>query len=60
MYSRDVVFREIKDVAKYEVLPREKKIEKMEFELKDDESNYTEELEYKEKEPCIPILRRLL
>ena len=38
LYSRDVVFREVKDV-KHEVLPKEPK--KIEFELKEDESDST-------------------
>jgi hypothetical protein len=45
VYSRDVVFREIKDVFKQEVLPREEEPEKIEFELKDNESDSTEEHE---------------
>jgi hypothetical protein len=40
-----VVFREIKDVVKQEVLPREEEPEKIEFELKDNESDSTEEHE---------------
>ena len=43
MYSLDVVFREIKDVFKWEVLPREEEPEKRKFELKDNESNSIEE-----------------
>jgi hypothetical protein len=38
-----VVFREIKYVVKHEVLPREEDLEKIEFKLKDNESNSTEE-----------------
>jgi hypothetical protein len=45
VYSRDVVFREIKDVVKQEVLPRKEEPEKIEFELKDNESDSTEEHE---------------
>jgi hypothetical protein len=45
VYSQDVVFREIKDVFKQEVLPREEEPEKIEFELKDNESDSTEEHE---------------
>jgi hypothetical protein len=37
------VFREIKYVFKYEVLPREQKPKKIEFELKDNESDSIEE-----------------
>jgi hypothetical protein len=40
-----VVFREIKDVVKKEVLPSKEEPEKMEFDLKDDESDTTEEHE---------------
>lgn len=39
MYNRDVVFREVKDVNKHEVLPKEP--EKLEFELKEEESYST-------------------
>jgi hypothetical protein len=37
VYSRDVVFREMKYVVKHEVLPSKEKPEKKEFDLKDDE-----------------------
>jgi hypothetical protein len=40
-----VVFREIKDVFKQVVLPREEALEKKEFELKDNESDSIEEHE---------------
>jgi hypothetical protein len=39
VYIQDVVFREKKDVIKHEVLPKEEELEKIEFELKDNESN---------------------
>ena len=39
VYSRDVVFREVKDVIKHEVQLKEP--EKIEFELKEEESNST-------------------
>jgi hypothetical protein len=56
-----VAFREIKDVIfKQDFLPREKEPKKIEFELKDDESDYTEEKESKEEEPHTPVLRRLV
>jgi hypothetical protein len=45
VYIRDVVFREMKDVVKQEVLPSKEEPEKIEFESKDDESNSTEEQE---------------
>jgi transposase InsO family protein len=48
LYIRDVVFREIKDVVKQEVLPSKEEPEKIEFDLKDDESNSTKEHESKE------------
>jgi hypothetical protein len=38
VYSRDVVFREMKDVFKHEVLPSKEEPKKIEFEPKDDES----------------------
>jgi hypothetical protein len=43
VHSRDVVFREMKDVVKYEFLPSKEEPEKTEFDLKDDESDSTEE-----------------
>eukprot|EP00253_Pinus_taeda_P035316 PITA_35316 len=43
VYNRDVVFREMKDVIKHEVLPKE--LEKIEFELKEEESKSTTEEE---------------
>jgi hypothetical protein len=45
MYSRDVVFREMKDVVKQEVLPSKEEPKKIEFDLKDDEADSTEEHE---------------
>jgi hypothetical protein len=45
VYSRDVVFREMKDVVKQEVLPSKEELEKIQFDLKDDEANSTEEYE---------------
>jgi hypothetical protein len=45
VYSRDVVFREMKDDVKREFLPSKEEPEKIEFDLKDDESNSTEEHE---------------
>jgi hypothetical protein len=41
VYSRDVVFRKMKDVVKHEVLPSKEEPEKIEFDLKDDESDST-------------------
>jgi hypothetical protein len=37
VYSRDVAFREIKDVFKKEVLPKKEELDKIEFDLKDNE-----------------------
>ena len=48
VYSRDVVFREMKDFFKQEVLPSKEELEKIEFDLKDDESDSTEEQESEE------------
>ena len=53
VYSRDVVFREVKDVVTHEVLPKEP--EKIEFELKEDESDSTDS---EEDEPQTPVVRR--
>ena len=41
MYNQDVVFREVKDFIKHEVQPKETK--KIEFELKEEESDSTAE-----------------
>ena len=49
MYSRDVVFREVKDVIKHEVKPKE--LEKIEFDLKEEESDSKAEEEYEDEEP---------
>jgi hypothetical protein len=57
VYSRDVVFREMKDVVKQEVLPCKEELEKIEFDLKDDESDSTEEHESEEEDPHTPVLR---
>jgi hypothetical protein len=43
VYNRDMVFREMKDVVKQEVLPSKEEPEKIEFDLKDDESDSIEE-----------------
>jgi hypothetical protein len=53
VYSRDVVFREMKDVVKHEVLPSKEEPEKIEFDLKDDEADSTEEEDHH-----TPVLRR--
>jgi ferredoxin-fold anticodon binding domain-containing protein len=41
VYSQDVVFGEIKDVVKHEVILRKEEPEKIEFELKDNELDST-------------------
>ena len=56
VYSRDVVFREVKDVVKHEFLPKEP--EKIEFELKEDESDSTTEEVSEEEEPQTLAVRR--
>jgi hypothetical protein len=43
VYSRDVVFREMKDVVKQEVLPSKEEPKNIDFDLKDDESDSTKE-----------------
>jgi hypothetical protein len=58
VYSRDVVFREMKDVVKQEVLPSKEEPKKIEFDLKDDEADSTEEHESEEEDPHTPVLRR--
>ena len=57
VYSRDVVFREFKEVPRQEVNPMEKEPEKIEFKLEGEESDSIEEVESK-KEPHTPVLRR--
>ena len=56
VYSQDVVFREVKDVIKHEVQPKEPV--KMEFELKEEESNSVAEEESKYEEPQTLAVRR--
>jgi hypothetical protein len=55
-----VVFREMKDVVKQEVLPSKEEPKKIEFDLKDDESDSTEEHESEEEDPHNLVLRRLV
>eukprot|EP00253_Pinus_taeda_P003541 PITA_03541 len=50
--------REVKDVIKHEVQPKEP--EKIEFELKEEESDSTVEEESKDEEPQTPAVRRLV
>eukprot|EP00253_Pinus_taeda_P019948 PITA_19948 len=52
VYSRDVVFREVKDVIKHEVQPKEPV--KIEFELKEEESESVAEEESEDEEPQTP------
>ena len=56
VYSRDVVFREVKDVIKHEVQPKEPV--KIEFELKEEESDSVAEEESEDEEPQTPAVRR--
>jgi hypothetical protein len=60
VYSRDVVFREVKDVSKQEFPPTQDRPEKIDLELDDAKSESYEEEEAKEqeKEPHTPVLRR--
>jgi hypothetical protein len=58
VYSQDVVFREMKDVVKQEVLPSKEEPKKIKFDLKDDESDSIEEHESEEENTHTPILRR--
>jgi hypothetical protein len=58
VYNGDVLFREIKDIDKSEVLPREEEPNKKEFELKENESNSIEEHESEVEEPHTPVLSR--
>jgi hypothetical protein len=58
VYSRDVVFREMKDVVKQKVVPSKEETEKIEFDLKDDEEDSTEEHESEEEDPHTLVLRR--
>ena len=53
VYSRDVVLREVKYVVTHEFLPKE--LEKIEFELKEDESD---SIDSEEDEPQTPAVRR--
>ena len=56
MYNRAVVFREVKYVIKHELQPKEP--EKIEFELKEEESYPTIEEESEDEEPQTPGVRR--
>jgi hypothetical protein len=64
VYSRDVVFTEVKDVSKQEFLPMQDEPEKIEIELDDEKSKSSEEEEAEEEEeeeeeePHTPVLWR--
>jgi hypothetical protein len=63
VYSRDVVFREVKDVSKQEFPPMQDEPEKIELELDNAKSESSkeeeaEEAEAEEEEPHTPLLRR--
>jgi hypothetical protein len=67
VYSRYVVFREVKDVSKQEFLPMQDEPEKIELELDDEKFQSSEEEEVEEEEeeeeeeePHTPVLRRLV
>ena len=49
VYNQDVVFKEVKDVIKHEVQPKEP--EKIEFEPKEEESDSTTKEELEDEEP---------
>ena len=55
VYSRDVVFREAKDVIKHEFQPKEP--EKIEIEPKEEESDSAAEEESEDEEPQTPVVR---
>jgi hypothetical protein len=55
-----VVFRKMKHVVKQEVLPSKEELEKIDFDLNDDESNSTEEQESEEEDHHTQVLRRLV
>jgi len=56
VYNQDVVFREVKDVIKHEVQPKES--EKIEFEFKEDELDSTTEEELEDEQPQTLGVRR--
>ena len=55
-YNQDVVFRDVKNVIKHEVLPKEP--ENIEFELKEAESDSIVEEESEDEESQTPVMRR--
>ena len=56
VYNRDAVFREVKYIIKHEFLSKEP--EKIEFELKEEESDSTAEEESEDEEPQTLAVRR--
>jgi hypothetical protein len=58
VYSRDVVFKEMKDGVKHEVLSSKDELEKIDFDLTDDESDSTEEEESEEEDHHTQVLWR--
>eukprot|EP00253_Pinus_taeda_P010507 PITA_10507 len=56
VYNRDVVFREVNGVIKHEV--QRKEPEKIEFDLKEEESDSIAEEESEDEEPQTPAVRR--
>ena len=58
VYSRDVVFREVKEVPRQEVNPMEKDPKKIEFKLEGEEFDSIEEAKSEEEEPYTPFFRR--
>ena len=56
VYNRDVVLREVKDVIKHEVQPKEP--EKIEFELEEEELDSTTKEELEDEEPQTSVVRR--
>eukprot|EP00253_Pinus_taeda_P027777 PITA_27777 len=56
VYNQDVVFKEVNDVIKHEFQPNESK--KIEFELKEEESDSTVEEESEDEEPQTLDVRR--
>ena len=56
VYSRDVAFREVKDFIKHEIQPKEP--EKIEFELKEEESDSTAKEKSEDEEPQTSAVRR--
>jgi hypothetical protein len=58
VYSRDVVFREVKDVSKQEFLPTQDEPEKIELELDDEKSESSEE-ESRRRRTSYPSIEKI-